>query len=157
MKWLIIFIVLLAFVATPVYAETIEYCINDTYSQKNKTVTVEFDGNSTLIESFKTTYCNNGCSDTLGECRFDAFMEAIVIVLVVSLLVGFIYLSREIAILNVSIIIVGSLASVLIAITDVFNTPINTLFLILPLGILTYGIWVWWHSKKEDEFGMEYD
>lgn len=150
MKKVLVLIAMILMMTTPAFALSQNICVDDDTLFCNKTVSVNMDGNTSIINVEKNTTCINGCSYTMGACRYDIFWEIIALVLVISLLVGMIHYSTEISVLNMTMIVLGSIASVIVASTDVFSWPLRTLFLILPIAISVYAIRLYLSKRKEE-------
>jgi hypothetical protein len=162
MKSILIVLMALILIAPGALAETTTttidatYCANDTYMTTNSTMYLigMVNGSSELEnESFSSDrLCVNGCSDTLGACRSDKYIEMMIVLITLAALVIFIAVANIMGPLTVAALIISATVSIIIFTTDAFSTEINSLFLILPFGILVYGCFYWYKSfmKKKD-------
>jgi len=104
----------------------------------NISESITYNGTETLTQ--EVLYCQNGCSDTLANCRWDTYSEMVIVLLTLCLFVIFILVARKTEILTIAASVISSLISIMIFTTDVFSSEINNLFLMVPAGLILYGL-----------------
>lgn len=135
--------------AQPSLAATNATCIGNNF-QNNTTVITNGIPNSTS----EMVACANGCSQSLLNCRPDRFTESLLVLIIIASFVVFLWIASYMDVLVMFSIILSALVSAIIFVTDVFSDDLKTIFLIVPIAILAYGVMVayqMYHKKNEDE------
>ena len=133
-------------------------CLNSSYSNHVYTIT-GFSDNGTFVSQVfqESELCNNGCSDTINDCRYGRLTEIVLLLIIIVGLLLFIWITKNMNYMfSYATMIIAALAAILIFITDVFSDDINTLFLITAFAILTYGVMISYQSYKEKNKQEEY-
>lgn len=143
-KLILIVPIILALFAMPAFAESIDYCLNDSYAQSNFSADIITDGTAGNISYSTTSYCSEGCSNTLNTCRLDQSGQTVQTVLwivgIIVLLILSTYMSSYASGIGWSILAISALICLILGgLLDIYSATFRTLFLaltLLPVGYL---------------------
>jgi len=118
---------------------TFAQCLNDTYKFERQDITLVSSGNvtNTTVLS-KTTFCSNGCSTSVNDCRLNKVTQLSQVGLIIGALIILLVVMTTYPAIAIVLGISGALLIFTIAITDIFAQPLPLIMMAIAGMIAIY-------------------